>query len=202
MTQAANVRSLDAIRDFRSALIKFIDKAKRAISTGDSEVQHTHSWLGSTQPMHWLHEIRRSEEHLAQAKSELFRATISQPDNPRGPTDQVRLVRKRQGEIKHSQDKLEQTKRWSRTFERETNEYRSSLTPLSSSLDGSLNKAVVLLDKAIQTLEAYLASSVPTTEEETTSTQQLESIARKGKDDKENQTDEHADSDSTTDKSN
>ena len=83
MAQAANVRSLEALREFRVALIKFIDKAKRAVSTSDSEVMRTQMWLDSHQPAHWKRELRKSEEQLNQAKSELFRATISQPDNRR-----------------------------------------------------------------------------------------------------------------------
>ncbi len=198
MAKAANVRSLEALREFRVALIKFIDKAKRAVSTSDSEVMRTQMWIDSHQPSHWVREIRKGEEKLNQAKSELFRATISQPDNPRGPTDQVRLVRKRKAEIEYAKKKLEQTKRWSRLFERSTNEYRGAMSPLSSSLDGTAQKAVVLIERSITSLEAYLSSSTPI-DEELHETSDAQSIARKGedqKDTKEPNCDEHADSDS------
>lgn len=196
MAKAANVRSLEALREFRVALIKFIDKAKRAISTSDSEVMRMQIWLQSDQPSHWIREIKRGEERLNQAKSELFRATISQPDNPRGPTDQVRLVRRRKEEIEHAKRKLENTKRWSRTFERNSNEYRGAVSPLSSALDGNAHKAVVLIENSIATLEKYLASSAPVSEELLDGTT-TPSIARKGDNQKESK-DEHADSDSTT----
>jgi hypothetical protein len=201
MAKAANVRSLEALREFRVALIKFIDKAKRAISTSDSEVTRTQIWLQSDQPSHWVREIRRSEERLNQAKSELFRATLSQPDNPRGPTDQVRLVAKRKEEIEHAKQQLEKTKRWSRTFERSTNDYRGSMSPLSSALDGTAHKAVVLIENSIETLESYLRSTAPTSEESTASTKG-KSIARKGDDKTEIKNNEHANSDSTTDQGN
>ena len=201
MAQSANVRSLETLIEFRTALIKYIDKAKRSISTADSEVSRAQIWLQSTQPLHWKHVIRRSEEKLAQAKSELFRATISQPDNPRGPTDQVRLVRRRKEEIAYAKDKLEKTKHWSRIFERSSNEYRGSMSPLSSALDGTAHKAVVLIEKSIATLESYLASSTPTSEETLDSTQG-KSIARKGSKQMEPNKDEHANSDSTTDEGN
>ena len=199
MAKAANVRSLEALREFRVALIKFIDKAKRAISTSDSEVMRTQIWLQSDQPHHWVREIRRGEERLNQAKSELFRATLSQPDNPRGPTDQVRLVRKRKEEIEYAKQQLEKTKRWSRAFERSTNDYRGSMSPLSSALDGTAHKAVVLIERSIETLESYLRSTAPTSEE-TASSAKGQSIARKGDDNMETKNDEHANSDSTTDK--
>ncbi len=202
MAKAANVRSLEALRDFRVALIKFIDKAKRAVSTSDSEVMHTQIWLQSQQPTHWVHTIRRAEEKLSQAQSELFRATLSQPDNPRGPTDQVRLVSKRKAEIVAAKQKLEQTKKWSRTFERSTNEYRGSISPLSSALDGNARKAVVLIERSIATLEKYLATQTKS-DIETLSSTGTTSIARKGEE-QQTQTesnDEHANSNGPTDKS-
>lgn len=202
MSQAANVRSLDSLKEFRAALIKFIDEAKRSVSTADSEVSHAQIWLQSTQPMHWIQQERRSNVLLANAKSELFRATISQPDNPRGPTDQINLVKKRQAEIKDAHDKLLNTKRWSRKMERETNEYRGAITPLLSSLEGSLNKAVFIIDKSIQSLEAYLSTSIKPNEELQDSTG-TPTIARSGEEYvKEETKDEHADSGSATDKDN
>jgi len=199
MSQAANVRSLEAIREFRVALIKFIDKAKRSVATAESEVQRTSTWLSSTQPMHWTHELRHGNDRLAQAKSELARATLAQPDNPRGPTDQIRLVRKREEEIRILMKKGEQTKRWSRKFEQQINEYRGAMTPLSSSLDGDLNKAVSILTKSIKSLEEYIASTTPTRSEPLEAAPAAKSIARSGEDITEDNTDEHVDSQSTTD---
>lgn len=201
MAQSANVRSLETLKEFRTALIKYIDKAKRSISTADSEVTRAQIWLQSTQPLHWKHEIRRAEERLAQAKSELFRATISQPDNPRGPTDQIRLVKKRQAEIKFAEVKLDKTKRSARHLEHEINEYRGAMAPLSTALEGDMNKAVSILERSIKSLEAYIATPSTTDQEMLDNTLALESIARKGEDKKEQQ-DEHANGDSPADESN
>jgi len=199
MSQAANVRSLEAIREFRVALIKFIDKAKRSVATAESEVQRTSTWLSSTQPLHWTHEVRHANDRLAQAKGELARATLSQPDNPRGPTDQIRLVRKREEEIRNAMKKGEQTKKWSRKFEQQTNEYKGAMTPLSSSLDGDLNKAVSILTNSIKSLEEYLASTTPTSSEPLEAAPTTESIARSGEESTKDSTDEHVDSQSPTD---
>tara|TARA_X000001036_G_scaffold427006_1_gene455092 strand:+ start:671 stop:1276 length:606 start_codon:yes stop_codon:yes gene_type:complete len=201
MAQSANVRSLETLKEFRTALIKYIDKAKRSISTADSEVTRAQIWLQSTQPLHWKHEIRRAEERLAQAKSELFRATISQPDNPRGPTDQIRLVKKRQAEIKFAEVKLDKTKRSARHLEHEINEYRGAMAPLSTSLEGDMNKAVSILERSIKSLEAYIATPSTSAQEMLHNTLALDSIARKGEDKKEQQ-DEHANGDSPADESN
>ncbi len=198
MAKAANVRSLEALKDFRVALIKFIDKAKRAVSTSDSEVMRTQMWLDGQQSSHWSVEIRKAEVGLANAKSELFRASISQPDNPRGPTDQVRLVRKRKQEIEFARKKLDTTKRWARIFEHNSNEYKGAMSPLSSALDGSAQKTVVLIERSIATLESYLKTTAPTLEV-SSDDQQTKSIARKGEEELETTQDEHADRDIATD---
>jgi len=196
MSRAANVKSLESLREFRIALIKYIDKAKRSISTSDGEVQRMSIWLESIQPTHWIRQVRKSEELLTQAKSELFRATLSQPDNPRGPTDQIRLVKKREAEIKYANERLEKTKQWSRRFDRMQHEYKSGLSHLSSALDGELQKVSVQLDNSIRSLEAYLSASHATKEQPTKFDNTTKpSIARKG----EEQKDERPDSKISTD---
>ena len=159
-------------------------------------------WLESSQPMYWTSEIRRAEEKLAQAKSELFRATLSQPDNPRGPVDEIRLVKKRESEVKNAIEKLKRTKKWARIFEHAISEYRGAMAPLTSTLDGNLHKAVVILSNSIESLEQYVATISPTSEKVQTDTTQPKSIARSGDDITEDNTDEHANSDSTTSEGN
>lgn len=200
MPESANVKSLDSLSDFRVALINFIEKSKRAVSTAESEISHVQSWVGNTQLMHWKSTIRKAEEKLSQAKSELFRATISQPDNPRGPTDQIKLVRKRKEEIATAKKKYEKTKRWGRILEHENHEYRSAMTPLTASLEGELQKAVVKIDNAIIAIELYLADVVVENDELHTETEAT-SIARKGEDRKDADN-EHGNSQSTIDQGN
>ena len=75
------------------------------------------------------------------------------------------------------------------------------MSPLSSALDGTAHKAVILIEHSIATLESYLASSTPISEESLESSQG-KSIARKGDDKTETTNNEHANSDSPTDQSN
>ena len=200
MAESVNVKSLDALQEFRSALIQFIDKAKRATSTAESEVYSVQAFVSKTQFMYWRSEIRKSEEKLSQAKSELYRASISQPDNPRGPTDQIILVQKRQAEIKHAHQQLARTQHWARILEHQNHEYRSAMAPLAASLDGDLQKTVVKIDNAIASIELYLADTVQISKEPDPS-QGASSIVRKGSDRKEVDH-EHDDSQGATDEGN
>lgn len=190
MARSADVRSIDALRDFRVALLEFIDFARRSLATAESEVQRMDSWLTHEQPESWKRQVRHRKEMLAQSKSELFRATISQPDNPRGPVDEQRRVRKCEEAIREAEDKLARTKRWAREFVRGAQEYHGATAALGASLDGELTAAAGKVDRAISTLEVYLADApdVVIAEE----TPDAASIARRG-DQEEAGTDEHAD---------
>ena len=83
-------------------------------------------------------------------------------------------------------------------FEHNSNEYKGAMSPLSSALDGSAQKTVVLIERSIATLESYLAPAAPKLEE-SPNDQQITSIARKGEEKMEPTQDEHADSNSPTD---
>jgi hypothetical protein len=107
-----------------------------------------------------------------------------------------------QEEIKFAEEKLARTKQCARLLEHELNEYRGALTPLSTSLDGDMNKAVSILEHAIHSLEAYIATTSHNEDEFLQDTTQATSIARKGDEKAKEVNDEHADSDSPTNKSN
>ena len=81
------------------------------------------------------------------------------------------------------------------------NEYRGAMAPLSTSLDGDMDKAVLILERSIKSIEAYLATTAESAQEILGSPPALDSIAQKGDDTKEQQ-DEHANSDSPVDESN
>ena len=103
-------------------------------------------------------------------------------------------VRKRKEEIATAQRKLQNTQRWVRIVEHENHEYRSAVAPLTASLDGELQKAVVKIDNAINSIELYLADQVINSEIE--QTEEQISIARSGEDGKD-QINEHGDSQGT-----
>ena len=45
MSQAARVLSVQALRDFRVSLYKFIEEARNALSGVDMELRRTRDWL-------------------------------------------------------------------------------------------------------------------------------------------------------------
>src|SRR5215212_8914118 len=72
----AKVESLDALKTFRLALVKFADGINVAIGDAESEMQRTLTWLEVEQNTYWQGQIRKRQEALAKALDALRQKTI------------------------------------------------------------------------------------------------------------------------------
>src|SRR5690348_6418592 len=61
MTQA-NVQSIDALRAFRVALIKFAETGNIAMSAAESDVDRTLNWLQRDQTTFWSNQVRKRQD--------------------------------------------------------------------------------------------------------------------------------------------
>lgn len=159
MAQAANVNSIDALATWKAALATFREDGQEAIGATATEIRRAFDWLQDKQ-RYWQQEVRRREELVVQAKTELRRKkTLSvtvqgkQPDT----TIEEKALRKAQMLLEEAEQKLEKTRRWKPALEIDVNEYEGKARRLSSMLDGELMRGLVLLEQKIRSLEAYLA---------------------------------------------
>jgi len=53
MSQAANVRSIQALKDFKVAMIAFAEDARSALTSVEMEVRRTRGWLERDQLSYW-----------------------------------------------------------------------------------------------------------------------------------------------------
>ena len=70
---AANVRSLDAIRRFRPAVIRFEDDVAAALTGLATELNRTLQWLDHDAPAYWQQQIRNGFDQVAEAQRKLSR---------------------------------------------------------------------------------------------------------------------------------
>ena len=98
------------------------------------------------------------------ARADLSRRRLSQSNsNAISDTEQKENVRIAQRRLEEAEDKLQTVKRWVPVLEHAIAEYHSASQPLGDRLTGSLQKSLVLLDRMLASLEAYLATAPPET---------------------------------------
>src|SRR5947209_6494060 len=94
MSQGANVRSVDAIKDFKVALINFAEEAHIALGSADMEIRHVRNWLQRDQLTYWQAQVKRCIQQLSMARTELHRRQLSKGNSAAvSDTEQKEAVR-------------------------------------------------------------------------------------------------------------
>src|SRR5437773_3006294 len=147
MSQGAQVRSVDAIRDFLAALQQFREDGQEALCSADLEIRRMQDWLGE-QLKSWTKEVRDCEEDLIQAKNELVRRqTIYVGDKPPDCTEQKKRVKMCQARLEYAEEKVAATRRWIPELGRQIDEYYAPARQLAGFLDSNLQSAFAVLER-------------------------------------------------------
>jgi hypothetical protein len=160
MSQPAEVASLDAVRDWKTALVSFRTSAQDALVAVELAIRRAFDWLDN-QRSRWRQEIRIREEDLTRAKSELWRKKnmpiIGQPDT----VAEEKAVRRATARLEEAEHKLEKTRQWSITLRRAVEEYEGPGRRLAFRLEGDIPRHLALIEQKITAIEAYLAILAP-----------------------------------------
>ena len=68
MSTSANVASIEAIRDFKGALLRFEEGAAHALSALQQEIYRALDWLENDRPAYWREQIRRGHDRVAESR--------------------------------------------------------------------------------------------------------------------------------------
>ena len=172
MSEAANVRSINAIRDFRAAIIEFAQTSGTALSESQSDVQRTIWWLQQERLAHWQRELKNRNRKLTEAKSAMEQKEIQKVST----VLEKRQVTQWQARVAEAEDKIVKVKRWVRELERELIKFKAQSQRLGRTLDGEVPQVIAKIDRMLDSLEAYLHLR-PKSEEPTSATSSASSPA-------------------------
>jgi hypothetical protein len=163
MNGSANVTAIEALSELRAALCTFGEKSAEALATADAEIRRTVDWL-EDQYKYWTHEVRRCEDWVFQARTELNRRRMLKiGDRPPDCTEQEEELQKARMALEHAEDQVQRTRRWERLWQEAIIEYRGPVGQLKTLLDGDLPKATALLERKITALDEYVSLAAPVT---------------------------------------
>ena len=160
MAGEANITDIEALDEFRRALIKFREEVSVAASEADSEVKSTFVWLERDRMLHWRRAVPRLDEELTSAKSALYRkgmqtmGTGQQSSN----IDEKKAVARAKVRAEDARERLEKTRRWMASLERDVSLYKSAMSPVATMVDRDMPDAILRLRNMALALEAYLAT--------------------------------------------
>ncbi len=157
MADSARVTSIDALKRFREALVKFAEEAKHSLVSTDLQNRRISDWVNTTQKMYWLNEVKRRREKLGELRSELHRRKISGASD----TEQMEAVRRETARLRHAEEKVEVVKRWGPPLLHAIDEYHGTARGLDDMLGREVAEGIAALDRMITALEEYIQLSPP-----------------------------------------
>lgn len=162
MSQSANVRSLEAVREFRPALLAFAEDARAALETLRTEMHRTLEWIDHDRPAYWKEETRKSSDALSEARSQLSKKQVIAAGSDRAYAYDEKLALERaKKRMNVAWDKQKAVRQWSMKTHRATDEYATRLARLEHALHNAVPHAVGLVERMINALEAYASVGRP-----------------------------------------
>lgn len=162
MNRTAHITSIETIRRFRPALVKFADQVRQALTEVQGEMQRTAAWLEQEQGPFWQRQLRKRQEEVQQAKQALnAKKLFDSPTVKQTAVDEERALRRAKRRLEEAEQKIEAVRRWRRELEREWMRQQGQLQRLSRAVEQDVPRAVALLERMSRSLEAYVALAAP-----------------------------------------
>jgi len=165
MGRFAKVSSVDTLKELRSNLCTFAHIASTALEEAGSDIQRTLMWLKQDRYRYWKVESRKRSEQFVRAKLELKRKQDIET-SPMGGTysfiDEKKALAIAQRNLEEAEQTLQNIQRWIPLLEREAYAFRGISQGLMDLVEVEVPNSCAMLDRMIDSLEAYLALSPET----------------------------------------
>ena len=163
--ESAKVSSIDALRSFRAALIKFAESADSAIMDADADVRSTLIWLERDQITYWQGQIRKRHDLLERAREALrHKELFKSPHGGRASVvDEQKAVAKAKAALEEAEQKLINVKKSIQRLQKQMSEFQGQVQRLATSVQTDIPTAVADLDRMVALLDQYVALHSPVT---------------------------------------
>lgn len=153
---SANLRSIEALHQFRAALIVFVDDASLAVQTMMMELQRSFEWVEREQPYYWNAQLKKAFDLVAQTRSSLETCRMRTVAGQRSSCiEEKQAFARAKRRLQDCQDQMKALRSWANQVRHDADEFRGRLAGLQTLLEADLPKAIALLEKAITILESY-----------------------------------------------
>ncbi|MFC7336539.1 hypothetical protein ACFQY0_05060 [Haloferula chungangensis] len=153
MAEQARVASIDALEEFRTALLRYQNRATQSLDDVSGDVKQMREWITFDRRMHWQSEVKRRTRKLEQAEAELMSSKFSELKDDHSV--QQLAVKKASRSLAEAEEKLRVTKRWARDFDAIVAPGTRQLDGMRERLSTSLPKSISAMGETIGLLRDY-----------------------------------------------
>lgn len=162
MSRTANVQSIQTLKDFKLAMIEFGEDARNALSGVEMDLRKMRDFLERDQLGYWQMQVKRRNEEVMQARSDLHRRKISQQGSDSvSDSEQKEALREAMRRLRIAEEKVALIRKLIPQLHHAIAEYHSHSQPLGDHISGGFEKSLSVLERMVLSLEAYVATTAP-----------------------------------------
>lgn len=157
-----HVRSIDALRDLRIALLEWAARLNDQTFEIGHEAQRALQWAKVDQPRYWRGEITIAERRLQEARDHLASTQATYGGRDRPPATEARKrVAQLERRVRFCQQRAGACRRWADEIERAVERLAGALAALQQQSDSELPLAANQLSQWIAALDRYAETAPP-----------------------------------------
>ena len=162
MSESANVRSIDAVKQFHAAVLKFQEDARLCLSALELQLLRFIGWLERDRPGFWKREIELCYREMGEARVSYHKCKMRRIGDFR-PTcfEEMKALEKAKRDLEFAQKQVPVVKHWNMAAHHEANEYHGRSSQLSQIIEREIPRLLALLRQVVDRLEAYGNVQVP-----------------------------------------
>ncbi|MBI1310683.1 hypothetical protein GC176_05185 [bacterium] len=163
----ANVKSIEAIRNFRVALIRFTEKVADAVESMKDQVFHAVSWVELEQPRHWHQQELTAYDRVSEARIQLEVSKMRKETADFRPSliEEKQALRAAKRRLEYCRQKVQLVKAAAFKVRHEADEFQGRLGQVDQVLETDLPNMIAMLERMLTALEAYAEVSTKDVDE-------------------------------------
>ena len=159
MAEGARIYSVDVVRQFRAALIKYAEVCNTALTSADSDIDRVLGWLERDQTMYWAGQVRKRHEHMirceeAVRQKKLFKGADG---GTQSVVDEMKALATAKRRKEEAEVKTVAVKKAIMILRKEGQLYKGKVMRLGTTVTADLPKAVHRLDRQMELIDTYLS---------------------------------------------
>ena len=169
MKQAADVKSIDALREFRRELKRYLDSMNSVLESLKMESNKAMGWIEQDRVRYWPRAAKSASDELVEARNALLRCKMAAMEGqPKSCIDEKKAVEHAKSRLRHCERQVKVVRQWRHKMRHATEEFDGKAARLAHYVEADLPKAIASLDRMIASLEKY-AEKAPGQKGSTTS---------------------------------
>ena len=153
----ANVESIEALQEFRTRLMIFLEKTNDALLSMQEQVYHAMDWIERDRPAYWHNARNKAFDQISQARIQLETARMRKETDGYRPSlvEEKQALRDAKSRLELCQQKIAIVQSTIGRVYHEADEFRGRMSQLQRLVETDIPNMIGLLGSMLKALEAY-----------------------------------------------